>query len=147
MGGCDAPECNEYRQTNQKILNDQGRELSYAGKYAVRAGALCFLGDGIGKFAGKLLGRIIRFFGSKDISIKFGRNANQIYHTFRHVKAVGLDREAVEAAVRRDLAPITDGMVPEKVLNREIDVNGISVTYSAYKLPDGTINVGRITTQ
>ncbi|WP_211343749.1 hypothetical protein, partial [Fulvimonas soli] len=71
----------------------------------------------------------------------------RIYHTFRHVEAVGLDREAVEAAVRRDLAPITDGMVPEKVLNREIDANGKSVTYSAYKLPDGTINVGRITTQ
>lgn len=36
-------------------------------------------------------------------NVQFGGNANQIYHAFRHVDQLGLDRAAVQGAIRQDL--------------------------------------------
>lgn len=78
--------------------------------------------------------------------VVFGRNANQISHTFRHVDAAGLDRGAVEAAVRGDLRA-SGALSPGKLRPGTVQVGGRTVQYNAFKLPDGTINVGRITVQ
>ena len=32
--------------------------------------------------------------------IRFGGNANQVYHTFRHTDALGLDRSVVQSMIR-----------------------------------------------
>jgi len=77
--------------------------------------------------------------------IQFGRVQNQIEHAFRHTDAAGLVRADVRAAITRDLtqnaASLRSGMNV-----RTVQVNGIDLTVNAYRLPDGTINVGRITT-
>jgi len=79
------------------------------------------------------------------VVVRFGRNANQESHAFRHIDEVGLDRGAVRDAIQNDLTEkgtsLKDGLY-----NGRVNVNGVDVDYAAYKLPDGTINVGRITT-
>ena len=77
-------------------------------------------------------------------SIQFGRTENQVYHTFRHVEAAGLDRGLTAQAITKDLASIGKNL-PYGLLNRTVAVGDAKVTYSAFKLKDGTINVGRIT--
>ncbi len=78
-------------------------------------------------------------------TIQFGNDANQVYHTFRHADAAGLDRGAVEGAVRADLQKSAPQIVAGEPFNRTIQVGGTSVTYTAFRLPSGVINVGRIT--
>jgi RHS repeat-associated protein len=78
------------------------------------------------------------------IKITFGQNANQTYHAFRHTDEMGLAREAVESAVREHLPTVVSQIVEAKPLNQVIEVAGQKLQYTAYKLPDGTINVGRI---
>jgi hypothetical protein len=75
--------------------------------------------------------------------IRFGNNANQEYHTFRHTDALGLDRAAVSQAVRTDLLSRQGSLVAGQPFNQTIVVNGVRIQYTAYQLPDGTINVGR----
>jgi RHS repeat-associated protein len=76
--------------------------------------------------------------------IQFGSNPNQNYHTFRHVVAAGMDSGQVEAAVQADLTANLGAISPG--LNvRTITVGGQQITYTAFKLPNGVINVGRIT--
>lgn len=82
--------------------------------------------------------------GSSKSKIRFGSNANQEYHTFRHVGEAGIDKKAAEDAIRADLAPKADSM-PEGLTSGEVRVAGKTLRYNAFKLPDGTINVGRIT--
>ncbi|WFP06235.1 hemagglutinin repeat-containing protein [Achromobacter spanius] len=76
--------------------------------------------------------------------IQFGRVENQTNHTFRHVEAAGFQREVVGRAIQKDLSKagvnLKDGPYAGFVI-----VNGIRLEYSAFKFPDGTINVGRIT--
>lgn len=77
-------------------------------------------------------------------TIRFGNNPNQTYHTFRHVVAAGMDQGTVQAAVQADLA--ANATAINAGLNvRTLTVGGQQVTYHAFKLPDGVINVGRIT--
>jgi hypothetical protein len=76
--------------------------------------------------------------------IRFGNNPNQDYHTFRHIVDAGMDRAAVQAAIEADLAANTSAITAG--LNaRSITVAGQQITYHAFKLPSGVINVGRIT--
>ncbi len=77
-------------------------------------------------------------------TIQFGANDNQSYHTFRHVASGGYDVTAVQSAVTGNLSNI-GASLPEGLYNGTVVVNGTTFDYSAYKLPNGTINVGRIT--
>ncbi|MEO8392107.1 MAG: RHS repeat-associated core domain-containing protein [Chloroflexota bacterium] len=77
--------------------------------------------------------------------IQFGGNPNAVSHAFRHVKKAGLDVEAVESSVRMDLNVNASKIVSGFPLNRMITVNGTNITYTAFRLPNGVINVGRIT--
>lgn len=76
--------------------------------------------------------------------LRFGTIANQTSHTFRHVVAAGLDQGAVQSAVEADIAANLNAITAG--LNvRTIIVSGQQLTYNAFKLPSGVINVGRIT--
>jgi hypothetical protein len=77
-------------------------------------------------------------------AVRFGNNPNQTYHTFRHVEAAGMDQAAVQAAVQADIAANASAI--NAGLNaRTITVGGRQITYNVFKLPDGVMNVGRIT--
>ena len=74
----------------------------------------------------------------------FGRFPNQVAHTFRHVEAAGLERNAMQTAISSDIVRLGANF-PNNPYNGSIVVNGIKIDYVAYKLPDGTVNIGRIT--
>jgi hypothetical protein len=76
--------------------------------------------------------------------VRFGNNLNQDEHTFRHVEEAGIDKQAAEKAIREDLAGKEDSL-PQGLTKGSVNVGGKTLEYNAYKLPDGTINVGRIT--
>jgi len=77
-------------------------------------------------------------------NIRFGKNENQKFHTFRHVDEAGLDREAVRDSIKQDLSKVGKSL-KDGPYNGRVNVNGTQVDYVAYKFSDGTINVGRIT--
>lgn len=92
-------------------------------------------------------GAITTFFRSlftKKIVITFGKNANQIYHTFRHIESAGFSRKAVQEAVTRSVNQSAKFIKKGQSFNKTITVGGKQIRYSAYKLPSGEINVGRI---
>jgi hypothetical protein len=74
-------------------------------------------------------------------SVRFGSNSNQTSHAFRHVVEAGMDSQAVENAIRGDLGKIGD---ISGQYSGTVAVQGRSLIYSAFGLPDGTVNVGRI---
>nr|WP_242618417.1 RHS repeat-associated core domain-containing protein [Edaphobacter modestus] len=76
--------------------------------------------------------------------VRFGNNANQDYHTFRHVEDAGINRQSAESAIRNDLAG-KENSLPQGLTTGEVSVGGKILRYNAFKLQDGTINVGRIT--
>ncbi|MNS95100.1 hypothetical protein D3C86_1425370 [compost metagenome] len=82
--------------------------------------------------------------GSVDPSIQFGRVDNQVSHTFRHVEAAGFDRQVVQGAIQADLSKVASSLQQGQYTGSVV-VNGVKLDYSAFKLPNGTINVGRIT--
>lgn len=79
-----------------------------------------------------------------DVAIQFGRNANPIQHAFRHTDALGLDRALVQSGVQSHLKTVASQITPGKAFHQIIEVGGQRIQYTAFKLPDGTINVGRI---
>jgi hypothetical protein len=80
----------------------------------------------------------------QNAAIQFGNNANQVYHAFRHIDAMGLDRGDVMAAIEADLATAASQLQPGQPLNQVITVAGQQIQYTAYLLANGVINVGRI---
>ncbi len=81
----------------------------------------------------------------KNSIIQFGRTANQIYHTFRHTDAAGLPRTLVTSVVQNSLHSIMSRLQPGQTIYQMVIINGKRIEYAAHMLPDGTINVGRIT--
>jgi hypothetical protein len=80
--------------------------------------------------------------------IIFGQNANQIYHAFRHTDALGLSREDVVEAIRRDLERRLPFPVPppkDFVFVGRVTVGGCELRYRAHAVSEGAVNVGRIT--
>lgn len=79
-----------------------------------------------------------------DVAIQFGKNANQVQHAFRHTDALGLDRAVVQSGVLSHLKTVASQITPGKPFVQIIEVGGQRIQYTAFKLPDGMINVGRI---
>jgi hypothetical protein len=104
------------------------------------------------KAVSKELGEAVHF-NSKNVSnpatilsettITIGRDPNQIYHAFRHIDRIGLDRSAVQEAILNDLKQVAAEIIPHNP-PRQIKVNGNDIEYFPHRLPDGSINVGRI---
>ncbi len=78
------------------------------------------------------------------INIQFGNNPNQEYHTFRHTDELGLNRIDVRNAVETNLQLHSDLIQTGTPFSQTIVVNGQTVQYTAYRLPNGIINIGRI---
>jgi RHS repeat-associated protein len=77
------------------------------------------------------------------LTISFGQTDNQVYHGARHLIEGGYDVPPTQALIRRDIqqnVPSTSGG-----FTGSVNLNGTQINYSAYKFPNGTINVGRIT--
>lgn len=77
-------------------------------------------------------------------SVTFGRVDNQISHTFRHIEAAGFDRSVVQSAITSDVSRLGNTF-PTNLYNGSVIVNGTKLDYVAYRLSDGTLNIGRIT--
>jgi hypothetical protein len=82
--------------------------------------------------------------GELKILIQFGKTENQIYHAFRHIDKMGLSRKAVMTSIKADLPLVLSKIETGKPLNCIIKVAGKEIQYTAYKLANGTINIGRI---
>lgn len=74
--------------------------------------------------------------------VRFGNNENQRSHTFRYVLDAGLDHLAIQQAIELHLqtVPLLDGLNKGK-----LEISGKILLYHAFRFPDGTVNVGRIT--
>jgi hypothetical protein len=81
---------------------------------------------------------------AEDLSIKFGNTENQVNHTFRHADALGLDRSLVQSTVQSHFKTVSSQVVARKPFNQIIEIGGKKFQYTAYKLSDGTFNIGRI---
>jgi hypothetical protein len=80
--------------------------------------------------------------GMAAITVQFGKVPKQVSHTFRHIP--DLDQGAVKSAITTEVKAIASQIAPGQPFNRIIDVGGVRLQYTAYKLSDGTINIGRI---
>ncbi|UOO76126.1 DUF6531 domain-containing protein [Neisseria sp. Dent CA1/247] len=76
--------------------------------------------------------------------IQFGNNPNQVHHTFRHTDKLGLDRGIVQKEVTKHLSKVSSQVAEGKPFNAIIKVQGKNIQYTAFKLKDGTYNIGRI---
>ena len=90
------------------------------------------------------IGKRVAGGAAQRLAVTFGRNANQIEHAFRHTDKLGLSRTAVQEAIQKHLPSVIDKIPSGSPLNRVIEVGGKRIQYSAFRLPDGSINVGRI---
>lgn len=76
-------------------------------------------------------------------TFRVGANPNQVHHAFRHTDDLGLSRDSVKQAIRKDvqlalpLSKVTSFM-------RAITVNGQKLEYRVYRLANGVIHIGRI---
>lgn len=77
-------------------------------------------------------------------NLYFGQNANQQFHTERRLIENGIDVPSTYEAIRADLNSRPALQVGQYRLET-ITVNGRRMQYGVKKLPDGTINVGRVT--
>ena len=85
---------------------------------------------------------------SNSDEIVFGQNANQNNHAFRYTDALGLDRGVVIEAIRADLRPRLPLPIPppnNAPFVGRVTVNGIQLSYRAYPVSEGLVNVGSIT--
>ncbi|MFZ6663660.1 hypothetical protein [Peijinzhouia sedimentorum] len=82
--------------------------------------------------------------GLGNSSIQFGRTLDQINHTFRHTDKLGLSRMIVKSSVEKNLKSISHKILTGKPFNQTIKISGKRVQYTAFKLENGTINIGRI---
>lgn len=53
-----------------------------------------------------------------------------------------MSRQRVQDAIVADLPPVTD--LSNGLNVRTVTVDGVKLQYNAFKLPDGTVNIGRI---
>lgn len=86
-------------------------------------------------------------FKNKQISKKtivFGQNGNQAYHTFRHIDKINLSQDVVRRIIINDLKTKHSQTIPGKPFNQTVKIGNYNLQYTAYKLPNGKINIGRI---
>ncbi|WP_327037478.1 DUF637 domain-containing protein [Moraxella canis] len=77
--------------------------------------------------------------------ITFGGNANQGYHTWRHVNSYNMDMFYVVPIIRRDLHRLNLNSMPINQTERHtVKINGTNLTYSINRRSVDTFNIGRI---
>jgi hypothetical protein len=79
--------------------------------------------------------------------VRFGANPEQTRHALRHVLGeTDLAPRAVTEAIRSSLSRNAD-RVGGALYQGYVEVGGVLLKYNAYRLKDGSINVGRITVE
>ncbi len=127
------------------LARGQHAEAAMSAAAMVPFGGILSTGLRLSKRLGKLFKTARTVVGAADdVAIQFGKNANQVHHAFRHTDALGLDRAVVQFGVQSHLKTVASQITPGKPFNQIIEVGGQRIQYTAFKLPDGTINVGRI---
>lgn len=129
-----------FNAINNRAVNEIGKPIGEAITYALAGEAAGILAGkaiswGIGKIAGAMVSKA---------TIQFGNNANQVYHTFRHVDDLGIDRNIVMSAIEKHVNTIIPQIVSGTPCNQIINVAGKNIQYTAYRLSNGVINIGRI---
>ena len=81
---------------------------------------------------------------SNKIAVQFGKTENQIYHTFRHTDALGLERPLVQTTIQNYFEKVFTQVIVGKPFNQTIEIGGKRIQYTVFKLSDGTFNIGRI---
>ena len=76
--------------------------------------------------------------------IQFGKDPNQISHAFRHTDKLGLERDLVMKSVKEHFSTVSKNLIERKPLNNIIHVGGKKIQYTAFKLSDKVVNIGRI---
>lgn len=79
-----------------------------------------------------------------DITVQFGKNPNQISHAFRHTDELGLSRPMVQSSIQSHFKSVYSQVVVGKPFNQIIEIGGQKIQYTAFKLPNGVFNIGRI---
>jgi uncharacterized protein RhaS with RHS repeats len=83
---------------------------------------------------------------AQNCTISFGRNKDQADHATRHLNDKGIDPETAMEKITNDINRLNgEGKIGDGLNRGSINVNGATVDYSAYRLPDGSVNVGRMT--
>ena len=113
-----------------------------AAKEATQAGKAAQTAQRTGQAGGKTAGVSIK--GGSKLTVQFGKTSNQVSHVFRHTDALGLDRTVVKSAVESHFRGVASQIVPGKPFIQRVKVGGRNIQYTAFKLKDGTINIGRI---
>jgi len=134
---------NMHVQERHPALNNVYPEVAVAGALRAGGATISLLKWAYNTIFGSPVSMTNTFNANSGL-VQFGKDANQNYHAFRHVEELGLNKTAVENAVKTDLQNISSTMVSGKPYDQIISVSGIKLQYTAYKLPDGTINIGRI---
>ena len=100
---------------------------------------------------GKNILSILKIFKNKQVSkkvvekaITFGQNENQVYHTFRHIDKLNISRDVVRKIIMNDLKKKQAKIVENIPFNQIIQIGKHRLQYTAFKLPNGKINIGRI---
>jgi len=85
--------------------------------------------------------------GAAPQRIVFGLTRNATTRAFRHVDAMGLDREEVMQAIVRDLEPHLPMQSPANNMPHQgsVMLRGLLLRYHAFPLVNGIVNVGRVT--
>lgn len=80
----------------------------------------------------------------RGLVVTFGRNPNQVSHTFRHIKEIGMNTASASRVISADLAKAAKSVAAGTSVTRTVVIGSIRVEYRAYKFSDGTMNVGSI---
>ena len=93
-----------------------------------------------------ILRTIAGWFKRDELTVNWGTNRQDADHAIRHVRDAGLSVDKVKDAIRQDLIRRDVGSSPTGGLggHNPVTVQGVTVRYSAFKLPDGSINVSSI---
>ena len=82
--------------------------------------------------------------GGSKVAVQFGKTPNQVSHAFRHTDALGLDRSLVQSTVQNHFSTVSSQVVAGQPFNQVIQIGGHNIQYTAYRLSNGTFNIGRI---
>jgi hypothetical protein len=137
--------------TTAGLLQGQSLDEAFANSFDGIGGSMAFgLGIGVATTVGVSYANGISPWTGKAIQstthskIQFGNNPNQEYHTFRHTDELGLSRTDVKAAIEINMQLQSNFVEIGRPFNQIIIVGEKYIQYTAYKLPNGIINIGRI---
>ncbi|WNC92969.1 DUF6531 domain-containing protein [Paraburkholderia sp. FT54] len=80
----------------------------------------------------------------EEVEVDWGRNDNQLYHTFRYLQEKNIPVQPVKDAITADLEEAVAALPMQEGRTRTVEVDGIAIDYVAYKTGDNSVRVGSI---